>query len=178
MRLPRGFKAYAERCVSGLRNELELADDEPIDMHELCSHLCIPFYPLSRCLIHSGASRTDPHVAEIYSKTSAVTTFDGPHRTIIYNEEHPIVRHRSNMAHELAHALLQHPPLNSGCDVKTEQANEAEAAWMSGVLMLTANQARRIATRRVEWSTAQQAYQLSAEMLRFRMNVTGAAKLA
>lgn len=178
MRLPRGFKAYAERCVAGLRSELQLDDDEPIDMHELCSHLRIPFYPLSRCLVHSGVTRSDPHVIEIYNKTSAVTTFDGPHRTIIYNEEHPTVRHRSNMAHELAHALLQHPPIGSGCAAETEKGNEAEAAWMSGVLMLTANQARSIATRRLNWSTAQDAYQLSAEMLRFRMNVTGAAKLA
>lgn len=178
MKLPRGFKAYAERCVAGLRSELQLTDDEPIDMHELCSHLQIPFYPLSRCLNHSGLSRKDPHVIEIYDKTSAVTMFDGPRRTIIYNEEHPTVRHRSNMAHELAHALLQHPPLGSSCETETEQANEAEAAWMSGVLMLTAIQARSIATRRLKWSIAQNAYQLSAEMLRFRMNVTGAAKLA
>ena len=88
------------------------------------------------------------------------------------------MRHRSNMAHELAHALLQHPPLGSGCEVETEKGNEAEAAWMSGVLMLTSNQARSIAARRLKWSIAQDAYQLSAEMLRFRMNVTGAAKLA
>jgi hypothetical protein len=176
MKLARGFKAYAERCVAGLRAELELTDRVPIDMHELCAHLRIPFFPLSRCLTHSGASRTDPHVMEIYSKTSAMTTFNGPRRTIIYNEEHSAVRHRSNMAHELAHALLQHPPLGEGVEAEEEQANEAEASWMSGVLMLTAAQARSIASCGMNWSLAQDAYQLSAEMLRFRMNVTGATK--
>jgi hypothetical protein len=178
MKLARGFKTYAERCVAGLREELELVDDEPIDMHELCAHLRIPFYPLSRCLTHSGASRDDPSVVEIYNKTSAVTTFDGPKRTIFYNEEHPTVRHRSNMAHELAHALLQHPPRDSGIAFDAEEENEAEASWMGGVLMLTASQARRIAVTGMPWPTAQVTYQVSAEMLRFRMNVTGAAKMA
>lgn len=178
MKLARGFKSYAERCVAGLRDELELTDHEPIDMHELSAHLRIPFYPLSRCLTHSGARRDDPHVVEIYKKTSAVTTFDGPTRTIFYNEEHLPVRHRSNLAHELAHALLQHPPRGSGIAYDAEEVNEAEAAWMGGVLMLTAVQARHIAATGMAWSTAQIRYQLSPEMLRYRMNVTGAAKMA
>lgn len=178
MTLARGFKAYAERCVRDVREELELSDDEPIEMHELCAHLRIPFHSLQRYLVPSGARRADPLVCEIYNKVSAFTTFEGPKRTIIFNEEHIPVRHRSNMAHELSHALLQHPPRGSGIHAETEHTNEEEARWMGGVLMLTATQARNIAARKMSWSIAQEAYKLSPEMLRFRMNVTGAGKQA
>ncbi len=178
MKFARGFKTHCERAVTALRAELEVDDEAPIDMHSLATHLYIPVHSLATLLITSGQSRSHPKVDEIYCKVSALTVFDGTFRTIIYNDEHPLTRHRSNMAHELAHALLQHPPSNSGLAAHQEEMHEAEAGWMGGVLMLTAGQARRIAGSRMNRTTAETQYQLSPEMLRFRLNVTGAARLA
>jgi Zn-dependent peptidase ImmA (M78 family) len=82
------------------------------------------------------------------------------------------------MAHEFAHALLQHPPRGSGLTIDTEEANEAEAAWLGGVLMLPAHHARHIVASRMSREEAGQHFEISPEMLRFRLNVTGAAKRA
>ena len=177
MKFARGFKTYCERAVATLRAELAVDDEEPIDMHSLAEHLYVPTHALAQFLIPSGSSRADQRVDEIYRKVSAFTVFDRTVRTIIYNEEHAPTRHRSNMAHELAHALLQHPPRDSGLDTRQEEMHEAEAAWMGGVLMLTTVQARQIAATRMSRVDAETKYKVSPEMLRFRLNVTGATRL-
>jgi len=178
MTLARGFKTGCERTVSALREELGVDDDEPLDMHVAADHLEIPVRPLAELLIPAGGHRTDPHVDEIYRKVSAFTVFKGWQRSIVYNDEHAPPRHRSNLAHELSHALLQHPPRDHGLPAEQAQRHEAEAAWLSGVMMLTADQARRIVTCGMSRAVAEARFQLSTEMLRFRLNVTGAARLA
>lgn len=177
MTFTRGFKASCERLVGDVRTEMAVAEEHPIDMHALANHLEIPVYPLSDIVSISLDPLRDALLAEIYKSVSAFTVFEGARRTIVYNDEHQFPRHRSNMAHELAHALLLHPPENSGLGVTQEALHEREAAWLSGVLMLTANQAKTIATRRMSQRQAEDVFQLSAEMLRFRLNVTGAARL-
>lgn len=178
MTLARGFKSYCERAVAALRDELCLQDDQPIDMDGLAEHLCIPVHALGRFLKLSEGTRSDPDVEEVYRKVSAFTFFDGPRRLIVFNDEHVETRHRSNMAHELAHAVLHHPATNSGLGATQEDAHEREAAWMGGVLMLTAHQARRIAVTGMDKVEAAMRYRLSPDMLRFRLNVTGAGRLA
>jgi Zn-dependent peptidase ImmA (M78 family) len=81
------------------------------------------------------------------------------------------------MAHELAHALLQHPA-NDAAAGAAGQMNEAEAHWTGGVLMLTAQQARHIVASGMSSRAAEVRFGLSPEMLRFRLNVTGAARMA
>ena len=97
---------------------------------------------------------------------------------IVYNDEHALPRHRSNLAHEFAHALLQHPARDSGIGTQAEEENEAEAAWLSGVILLPAHQARHIAGTRMSREAAERQFEISSEMLRYRLNVTGAAKMA
>ena len=174
----RGFKTYSERLVQGVRTEMGLGDLDPIDMEALARHLHIPYWPLSRFLEAAKETKACINVSEIYSSVSAFTFFEGRRRRIVFNDEHGPARHRSNMAHELAHALLQHPPRDSGAGEVAEENNEAEAAWTGGVLMLSAHQARYIAASRMTSGRAEQLFQLSPEMLRFRLNVTGAAKMA
>jgi Zn-dependent peptidase ImmA (M78 family) len=41
---------------------------------------------------------------------SGVTVFSGQRRMIVYNDAHVPGRQHSDVAHELAHALLMHPP--------------------------------------------------------------------
>lgn len=176
MKFRRGFKRDCELTADALRDELGLAVDRPIDMRVLAHHLEIPVQPLSDYLRVANVSRGDIYIEETYKKVSAFTVFEGWRRTIVFNDDHASARHRSNLAHELAHALLHHPALGSGISVEDEELHEGEAAWMGGVLMLTALQARLIARTRLPSETVMEAYGLSREMLRFRLNVTGAAK--
>lgn len=176
MTFVRGFKVECERLVARLRDEMGVHISAPLDMEATASYLEIPVHPLSKLLEVSGRERTCPRMGEIYCKVSALTVFDSCHRTIVYNDEHPLPRHRSNMAHEFAHALLGHPPLASGAGVAAEQLNEKEAAWLGGVLMLTGEQARAVVLGGQNLVSAAAHFQISPEMLRFRLNVTGAAK--
>lgn len=178
MSLARGFKAYCERVVATVRGELYLDEREPINMHVLAKQLDIPVWSLAQFLSFSGESRFDSSVDEIYKKVSAMTIFEGTHRAIVFNEEHSPHRHRSNMAHELAHALLQHPPSNRGLAPQQEKLHESEAAHLGGVLMLSALQARQIAVERLSTTDASERFHVSPEMLRYRLNVTGAMRLA
>lgn len=177
MKFVRGFKQDCEQVVAVLREELHLQVDEPIDMSGLALYLEIPARSLAAYVGAAGAAN-DENVDEVYQKVSAFTVFRNSHRTIVYNDRHTPPRHRSNMAHELSHALLHHPPLGSGLPATQEEMHEQEAAWMGGVLMLTRSQAMHIARLKLPWTEAMRRFGISQQMLRFRMNVTGAAKLA
>src|SRR5581483_1512737 len=81
------------------------------------------------------------HFSEVHSNGfSAVTVFDGPRRAIYHNDTHSPGRQASNLAHELAHGLLLHPPtpaLNDyGCR-EWDQEIEDEATWLGGALLIT-----------------------------------------
>lgn len=173
----RGFKAYCEAMVQALRREVGAVEDKPLDMGRACDFLHIPVYSLADLLIAGGVSRDAPHVNEIYDSVSAFTTFEADYRTIVYNDDHTLPRHRSNLAHEIAHALLLHPPEGPGVADADHERHEAEATWLCGVLMLTAAQARRLVLQGMSSERAQLEYQISAQMLRYRINVTGASKL-
>ena len=163
MKLVHGFKTYCERCVGKLRDEIGIDDDDPIDMIQLAVHLAIPVNSLADAVLEARADRQEPRVIEIYERVSAVTFFHEPFRHILYNEEHSPTRHRSNLAHELAHALRQHPPKNSGSSVEREALNEAEAVWFGGVMMLSSTQAKRIAATRMSRMAAEIKYQLPGD---------------
>lgn len=175
MKFRRGFKADCERIAAEVRAELLLSIDQPVDMDELARHLHIPVRSLAAYMEHAGHLPCK-HTEEIYAKVSAFTTFHGPHRTVVYNDRHVAVRHRSNLAHELAHALLLHPPEGTASAEK-EELFEAEAAWMGGVLMLSRPQAMLVARTKIPLESAMKQFGVSPQMLRFRMNVTGAARL-
>lgn len=172
----RGFKAYCEATVEALRVEIGAVEDKPLDMGRACDFLHIPVFSLADLLMAGGVSKDAPHVAEIYESVSAFTTFESDFRTIVYNDDHALPRHRSNMAHEIAHALLLHPPDDAA--LADHKRHEAEASWLGGVLMLTATQARKLALQGSSLERAQVDYQISAQMLRYRLNVTGASRLA
>ena len=71
-------------------------------------------------------------------------------RLVVYNDAHDPVRQRSDLAHELSHALLQHPPKpaidHRGCrDWDPEM--EEEANWLAGALLVSEEAALTIARR-------------------------------
>lgn len=177
-RFARGFKSDCERIVASVRDELAVGDLEPIDMNALASHLDIPLAALSDHLGPFGQRADAKHIEEIYRKVSAFTYFAGRRRCIVYNDSHSVPRHRSNIAHELAHALLHHPPeAHNDSDDRT-RLHEVEAAWLGGVLMLTREQAFYIATSRLAYDDAAARFGVSREMLTYRLNVTGALRYA
>lgn len=177
MKLRHGFKTEADKIAVELRSELELTADAPLCPWTLAHHLEIPVYTLAAAQKHEPRA-----VSYLLSKGSkhfsAVTLFGGRHgqsRFICHNESHALPRQRSNLAHELAHAILLHPPtLIFECDPMTEE----EAKWMGPTLLVTAAAAKKIAIDAIDFSTAAERYGVSVDLIRMRVNVTGGTVIA
>lgn len=111
MAIRRGFKAEANWYSREFRKELRLAPHEVLCPFELAELLALPLTPLS------AFKDAEPHVVAFLtarrgsSYFSAVTIFPNHRRAIIHNDSHDKVRQRSNLAHEIAHAILLHPPM-------------------------------------------------------------------
>jgi len=88
-------------------------------------------------------------------------------------------RQASNLTHELSHALLLHPPTpaldDHGCRLWNQNI-EDEAQWLAGALLVTEDAALWIARGGASVPTAALRLGVSEQMIRYRLNVTGAAK--
>jgi len=178
MGLRRGFKTEAESFAIELRDELGLRKTDPLDPWRLAQHLEIPI----RTLSESGI--TAPFAAKYFaeegdSQFSAVTVFRGTARIIVHNDAHSRARQASDIAHELSHALLGHPPAQAlderGCRL-WDQTIEEEANWQAGTLLVPAPAAWLVAARKYTIEQAAHYYGVSEQMMRYRVNVTGAGK--
>lgn len=176
----RGFKAEAIRLASDIRHELGLSPFEALNPSVLAEYLEIPITPLSA--IRHQAENADYFLVKEKNAFSALTVLRGAKRLIVHNDSHTQGRQNSNLAHELAHALLMHeatPALDDrGCR-NWDQSIEDEAEWLAGVLLIPDNAAVRIA--RGYWGNIQESAQhfgVSKSMVQYRLNVTAAHKRA
>src|SRR4051812_30094796 len=109
MALWRGFKSHANSIVREIRSEMGLSAMAPLDPWALAEHLDIPVMTLS-CM-SDAVPNAVRHFSIINSaEFSAMTVFDGLRRVIVYNDAHSDGRQASDIAHELSHGLLLHPP--------------------------------------------------------------------
>jgi hypothetical protein len=116
---------------------------------------------------------------------SAALVPNGTGQFIVENNAHTPQRRRSNIAHEMAHLLLEHEfdrilftNGKRGCANPTSKMMEDQAAELSGELLLPAAAARRAAAfRQTDVQVADQ-FDVSPEFARWRMNVTGARVIA
>src|SRR6266699_1496760 len=107
MALRRGFKTEANHTAREGRAELGCRGADPLYPWAPACHLAIPVVPLSH---FSGVAADAVHHLHRVDRGafSAVTVFDGSRRLIAYNDSHSTGRRASDLAHELAHALLLH----------------------------------------------------------------------
>jgi Zn-dependent peptidase ImmA (M78 family) len=98
---------------------------------------------------------------------------------IVYNDAHSRGRQASDITHELAHALLQHPPApaldHRGCRHWDPELEE-EADWLAGVLLITEDAALAIVRNGLSLEEAAAKYGVSTQMVQFRVNMTGARR--
>ncbi len=180
MKLQHGFKSQAAALAEEVRVELGLTPFDRLDPHALAAHLDIPVVPLSELAAESAGAEYFLTAAQ--EAFSGLTVFDGARRIIVYNDSHPPARQNSDIAHEVSHALLMHEPtpaLDSvtGCR-EWNGTREDEAAWLSGELLVTGNMALAIARGRFTESQARERLGVSARMLEWRLNMSGARKRA
>ncbi len=176
MRLRRGFKSEANQLSRDVRRELKLRPIDPLNPFELATFLEIPVVPL-RQLSNIAAKPVEILTTTRARFFSAATIFDGSRRTIVHNDSHDVGRQSSNLAHEISHSLLHHPPAPAlGADGSRlwNGEIELEADWLAGALLVSEEAALSIARQRLSDVEAAKRYSVSVPMVRFRLNVTNA----
>lgn len=182
MTLRRGFKTEANKLSLEVRAELGLPDHSPLCPFALAEHLHIPVYTLK------ALAEADPDIsahvvllAESHrSAFSAITVFNGRRRCIVHNHRHAPVRQRSNLAHELAHALLMHPPHPPFCEAGSrvyQRELEDEASWLGPVLLVSNEAARWAVARRMTVRDAAAHFEVSEDLMQFRFRMSGAQQI-
>lgn len=177
-RFTKGFKKRCEEIVAEVREELRLGRYDPFDPFAYTRLLRVPCVPVSELGRHGCSTEALAHVAGVGREDfSAATLYLGTRRMIVYNDANSLERQRSDVAHELAHLLLEHEPGPvfgpGGCRV-WDEAQEHEAAWLSGALLVPAHVALMLARRRVAEQEAARRYGVSVRLMRWRLNGSGA----
>ena len=177
MALAPGFKSKANRIAVGLRHQLGLPPQSPMDVRSLAAHLGISVVTLSTfsqwCA--EQVAQLTRHDAGGFS--ASLISFGDGRRMIIVNDEHSPARQNSDIAHEIGHTLLAHTleVLSSmmGCR-DFDPDLEDEANHLGGYLLVPNQAAWRIVNSGMGHELAQTTYGVSRQMLDWRLNMSGA----
>jgi Zn-dependent peptidase ImmA (M78 family) len=177
MALRRGFKSEANWLARNVRDDLGIAAHLPICPWRLAELLGFPVIALSEF------AESEPD-AVLYLRSqqgqrdfSAITLFKGTSRLIIHNDGHRLTRQTANIAHELAHGLLLHPPkppFDEHGSRHYDPVIEEEANWLGPALLVSEEAANHVVRMSLPLSKASDVYGVSQDLMRMRLNVTGA----
>ncbi len=177
MGLRRGFKTEANATSREFRAELGLEPEAPLCPFAAAEHLDVPIQKLT-----SFRSLLPEETSLLIAKGTAVSAFTacfGTDRLIIYNDALPLTRSHADIMHEIAHMLLIHPPHSVCADDggrHYDQEMEEEANWLGPALLVSEEAALHVVRRALDVSTAAQLYGVSRDLMRMRLNVTGAQR--
>lgn len=178
MTLRRGFKSEANWYARQMRHELRLASYSALCPWKLADHLGFPIVPLTDFAV------TEPEMVAFFRSSagqtafSAITLFNGRKPLIVHNDAHERKRQAADIAHELAHGLLNHPPkppIDANGSRDYNAAMEEEANWLGPALLVSDEAALHIAERKLSIAAASDQYGVSEQLVRMRLNVSGAA---
>lgn len=174
-------KAALKRLALELRQELDLTPHDPFDPHQLaklygvdvirlseidCSSVALRYFQIDRPELFSGALVPLPDGGTV----------------IIENDSHTPERRLSTSSHEVAHVTLEHPfaaTLTNFKDCRVSvAAHEAEAAELGGELLLPTEAAQRLAYDNANDEEVARRFGVSVQFAGWRMNATGARKIA
>ncbi len=178
VKLRYGFKAEANYYAKEFRLELGIKSYAPLCPWKLAEHLAIPVVPLSE--FQNKIPKEVYYLTTEDTKSfSAVTVFDNTRRLIVHNDSHSRLRQASNVAHELSHGILMHPPTAPFSEYGCRNFNkeyEDEANWLGPTLLISEEAALYIVRNDMKIDEAVEHYQVTKEVIKMRINVTGARK--
>ena len=176
MVLRRGFKSEAERLVEGVRADLGLSRLEPMDLCALADMLGIEIIAGDDLIPQARFAELDQIQADCFS---ACTFRPSPGRVVVvFNPLSASTRRKSDIAHEIAHILLNHDlsrieKLGGITFLSCDPVQEEEAGWLSGSLLLP----RDLLTVEVQDNCGEkeiaEKHGVSVQMARYRLNATG-----
>lgn len=179
--LRRGFVTEAHWWADQLRKEMGVPADAPLCPRDLCIHLSIPVLRLST---FPASPERDFLLARKKGQLfSAAVLYDGTAARILINDAADLKRQASDIAHEVAHVLLGHPgvyPFINGEVRDYSPEAELEAEYLGPALLVSERAALRayaeIKDRRHTLQSLSDAWQVSTDVLRWRMNAVGASR--
>lgn len=180
-------KAAISRLATEIRKtDLGLSEFERLCPYRLAEEHGTDVYSLED-LAASGCSQEaiEYFTTKRPEAWSAALVPNGTGSFIVENTIHLSWRRRSNIAHEMAHLLLEHKfdtviltDSQHGCRDQVSKSAEAEAAELGAELLLPAAATRRAAAAGKTDEQVAQLYDVSIELARWRMNATGARIIA
>jgi uncharacterized protein DUF955 len=182
MAMRRGFAAEAERLAASVRAELGLEVHDRLDPCRLADEYGIPIAPITD-LVAEGAEPASVHQLTVIDPGcfSAGTVLVGASRLITFNPVHAPGRLANSVTHELAHLLLEHEPGPAtgpgGCRV-WDQTKEAEADLLAATLLVPRDAALACARAGLPHVIGAVRFGVSAQLMRWRTDHSGAARQA
>ncbi len=176
MALRRGFKSEAERIVQGIRADLRLSGDDRVPLDRLADFLGVEIVAGDELVPRSQFVALEQLQADCFS---ACTFRPSPSRTVIVvNPLSPSTRRESDIAHEMAHVLLNHDlsrieKLGGITFLSCDPVQEEEARWLSGSLLLPRDLLVSEVRRDLDAENIAAKHGVSVSMAQYRLNVTG-----
>lgn len=171
----RGFKAEAERLAAKVRNEMGKSPSEPLDAVDLVRHVGAEV----RCADELTSLAKLQTLEELQPGAFSACTFTvGGRHIVVYSPLASEGRTQSDLAHEVAHILLDHEIKTVEtigaisfftCDADEEQ----EANWLAGCLLLPRPLLYAAASQGLDATQIAQSYGVSEQMAAFRLRTTG-----
>lgn len=179
MRFERGFKSWCENTSVQIRRSLGAGPTDPLSPVELADHLDVRLIAADDVPGLSEMALTTLLTSEA-DNWSAVTISHGSHDVVIYNSTHSRRRRSSDLMHELAHLLMRHDPSKMFFSTDRpfalrsyNQDQEEEANWLAGCLLLPRPALLAISRARIGHESVCSRYEVSKDMLTYRLNVSG-----
>ena len=112
------------------------------------------------------------------SEFSAIVAVIGAHKMVLYNAAHSAARQESDIMHELAHIICEHPgdclQLNADIGLRRfDECHEEEAKWLGATLQIPDQGLFTLVKAGLSNEAIAQIYGASLEMVRFRRGTLG-----
>ena len=176
MALRRGFKSEAERIAKQVQADLGLSISESVEPKLIAELLGIEVRAGDDLIPRERFEE----LGDIQPDTfSACTLRPSPDRTVVvHNPLSPKTRRKSDIAHELAHTLLDHElsrvqRLGDVTFLSCDPVQEEEAAWLSGCLLLPRALLLAEIQRGAGARDIARKHGVSERMAQYRLDVTG-----
>ena len=173
-----GFKTWAEKEALRLRGEMRLPKDAALPARSLAEHLQIPIATPAE--IGVDEQTLTELLGNSMSRWSAMTLYLRAVPFVVFNPTHSDQRQESDLMHEFAHILCEHPPQRVVVGGllpfpmrEYNQAQEEEADWLGATLKLPREALMQAVRRGFTDEQLAEQFHCSVPLARMRTNRSG-----
>ncbi len=175
MTLPRGFKASAERQAESLRETVGADPSKPLDLRAIAGEVGAAVISADQLIDIDRLLEIE--AIQTFAFSACTFEINGKN-VIVYNPLRTPERRASDIAHELAHLILEHELsemqfLNDIPFRTCRPDQEEQATAFGGTILLPRTLLLAAAKKGTSFSQLAKQLQVTEDMARFRWNTTG-----